>query len=107
MTLVARWPRSTQISETARDARDGCRMAHNPEVGGSNPPPATKAEGRSSNRGTAFCMSDANGLANGTRFTRPRRCRTMRHAERVQGIAVFLGPIQFMVTASNVGYADH
>jgi hypothetical protein len=39
-------------------------MAHNPEVGGSNPPPATKARGLFSNRERAFCMLDANGFAN-------------------------------------------
>ena len=42
--------------ETARDARDTCRMAHNPEVEGSNPSPATKARGPFSNRERAFCM---------------------------------------------------
>jgi hypothetical protein len=33
------------VSEThlhTRDAGDGCRSAHNPEVAGSNPAPATK-----------------------------------------------------------------
>jgi len=41
------------ISETCRNARDGRdarRMAHNPEVAGSNPAPATKARGPFSNR---------------------------------------------------------
>jgi ParE toxin of type II toxin-antitoxin system, parDE len=32
------------------------RMAHNPEVEGSNPSPATKARGPFSNRERAFCM---------------------------------------------------
>ena len=32
-------------------------MAHNPEVEGSNPSPATKARGPFSNRERAFCMS--------------------------------------------------
>jgi hypothetical protein len=31
-------------------------MAHNPEVEGSNPSPATKARGPFSNRERAFCM---------------------------------------------------
>ena len=36
-------PRSAWPLETTRDSRDGRRMAHNPEVAGSNPAPATKA----------------------------------------------------------------
>ncbi len=40
----------------ARDARDVRRGAHNPEVVGSNPTPATKARGPFSNRGGAFCL---------------------------------------------------
>jgi hypothetical protein len=40
------------------------RWAHNPEVVGSNPTPATNARGRLSNREAAFCMPDANGFAN-------------------------------------------
>jgi hypothetical protein len=47
-------PRSAQRPETARDSRDGRRMAHNPEVAGSNPAPATKARGPFSNREGAF-----------------------------------------------------
>jgi hypothetical protein len=39
-------------------------MAHNPEVEGSNPSPATKARGPFSNRERAFCMWFANGFAN-------------------------------------------
>src|SRR5438552_15978376 len=34
-------PRPARRPETARDGRDECRMAHNPEVEGSNPSPAT------------------------------------------------------------------
>jgi hypothetical protein len=48
-----------QVSETRRDAGDAQdvrRMAHNPEVAGSNPAPATKARGRLSNREAAFCL---------------------------------------------------
>ena len=48
-----------QVSETRRDAGDVgdvCRMAHNPEVEGSNPSPATKAKGPFSNRERAFCL---------------------------------------------------
>ncbi len=37
-------PRSPRPRETARDARDARCMAHNPEVAGSNPAPATKVE---------------------------------------------------------------
>ena len=47
------------VSETRRDAGDGGdvrRMAHNPEVEGSNPSPATKARGPFSNRERAFCL---------------------------------------------------
>jgi hypothetical protein len=40
-THAARAPRSARLSETARDGRDGRRTAHNPEVAGSNPAPAT------------------------------------------------------------------
>ena len=42
-------------------------MAHNPEVEGSNPSPATKARGRFSNRELAFCLPRANGFAHGSR----------------------------------------
>jgi hypothetical protein len=49
-------PRPRHPRETARDARDARRMAHNPEVEGSNPSPATKARGPFSNRERAFCM---------------------------------------------------
>ena len=41
-------------------------MAHNPEVEGSNPSPATKAEGPFSNRERAFCMWFANGFVHGS-----------------------------------------
>jgi hypothetical protein len=45
---------------------DARRMAHNPEVEGSNPSPATKMQVRGpfSNRERAFCMLFANGFAN-------------------------------------------
>jgi hypothetical protein len=38
-------------------------MAHNPEVEGSNPSPATKARGPFSNRERAFCTRSAHDLA--------------------------------------------
>jgi hypothetical protein len=47
------------VSETrhnAGDTGDMRRSAHNPEVEGSNPSPATKARGPFSNREGAFCM---------------------------------------------------
>ena len=47
------------VSETrwnAGDMGDARRGAHNPEVAGSNPAPATKARGHFSNRERAFCM---------------------------------------------------
>ena len=53
------------VSETYRNAGDGRhmrRMAHNPEVGGSNPPPATKARGPLSNRKRASGLSFVNRL---------------------------------------------
>jgi hypothetical protein len=34
----------TSTLEILRDGRDGCRLSHNPEVAGSNPAPATKAQ---------------------------------------------------------------
>jgi hypothetical protein len=43
-TRATRSPTSARALETARDRRDGRRTAHNPEVAGSNPAPATKAE---------------------------------------------------------------
>ena len=49
----------SKVSETRRnagDGGDGRRMAHNPEVEGSNPSPATKARGPFSNRERAFCL---------------------------------------------------
>jgi len=45
---------------TGRDARDARRMAHNPEVEGSNPSPATKARGPFSNRERASDASFVN-----------------------------------------------
>ena len=47
----------------ARDVGDARRSAHNPEVEGSNPSPATKAEGPFSNRERAFCMRFAHDRA--------------------------------------------
>src|SRR6516225_1442438 len=38
------------------------RWAHNPEVAGSNPAPATKARGPFSNRERAFCMRSVHGF---------------------------------------------
>jgi hypothetical protein len=40
-------------------------MAHNPEVEGSNPSPATKARGPLSNRERAFCMWFVHGFVHG------------------------------------------
>jgi hypothetical protein len=60
-------PRSVRSDETARDGRDVRRTAHNPELEGSNPSPATKARGPFSNRERAFCISRANGFAHGSR----------------------------------------
>ena len=48
-------------------------MAHNPEVAGSNPAPATKARGPFSNRERAFCMWFVNRFCK--RRARPRRAR--------------------------------
>ena len=45
------------VSETRRNAEDVDRMAHNPEVAGSNPAPATKARGPLSNRKRASVSS--------------------------------------------------
>ena len=39
-------------------------MAHNPEVAGSNPAPATKARGPFSNREGVFCLWFVNGFVN-------------------------------------------
>src|ERR1700759_1057938 len=41
------------------------RWAHNPEVAGSNPAPATKARGPFSNRERAFCMRFVHGFVHG------------------------------------------
>ncbi len=46
------------------DGGDVRRMAHNLEVEGSDPSPATKARGPFSNRERAFCMRSANGYGN-------------------------------------------
>ena len=54
-------PRSTWMTRDVGDAR---RMAHNPEVEGSNPSLATKARGPFSNRERAFCMWVADGYVN-------------------------------------------
>ena len=45
-TRPARRPRSPRQPETYRNAGDGRRSAHNPEVAGSNPAPATKSAGQ-------------------------------------------------------------
>ena len=53
------------VSETLRNTGDGGgarRSAHNPEVEGSNPSPATKARGPFSNRERAFCMWFVHGM---------------------------------------------
>ena len=59
------------ISETPRNTGDGGdvrRGAHNPEVGGSNPPPATKARGPFSNRERASSsMRFVHGFVHGAR----------------------------------------
>ena len=59
-TLADRSARSARSPETARDDRDRRRMAHNPEVEGSNPSPATKARGPLSNRKRASGPSFVN-----------------------------------------------
>ena len=61
----------TEARETARDVGDAGRMAHNPEVEGSNPSPATKARGPFSNRERAFCMWFVHGFAH-RRLLKPR-----------------------------------
>src|SRR5208337_547288 len=56
------------VSETRRDTRvggDARRGAHNPEVAGSNPAPATKARGPFSNRERASGMWFVNGFVHG------------------------------------------
>src|SRR6185437_15924257 len=53
------------------------RWAHNPEVEGSNPSPATKVRGPFSNRERAFCMWVANGYVN-VALTRVARQRLRR-----------------------------
>jgi len=63
-TYPANRPRSARPPETVRDSRDARRMAHNPEVEGSNPSPATKARGPFSNRERAFRLWLANGYVN-------------------------------------------
>jgi hypothetical protein len=47
---------------------DAGRLTHNAAVGGSNPPPATKARGPFSNRERAFCMWTANGYKTSLSF---------------------------------------
>jgi hypothetical protein len=61
------FPRSTWRAETGRDGGDVRRGAHNPEVAGSNPAPATKARGPFSNREGAFCMWFVHGFVHGAR----------------------------------------
>ena len=67
-------PRSPHPRETARDARDTRRMAHNPEVEGSNPSPATKARSWFSNREPTSGLPRANGFAHGSRRSPLRHC---------------------------------
>jgi hypothetical protein len=58
------------VSETRRNVGDGGdarRSAHNPEVAGSNPAPATKARGPFSNREGAFCLWFVTDLCTGAR----------------------------------------
>jgi hypothetical protein len=58
-------PAAQQVIETRRDAGDvgdARRMAHSPEVAGSNSAPATKARGHFSNRERASCMWFVNGF---------------------------------------------
>ena len=58
-----------------RDGGDERRMAHNPEVEGSNPSPATKMQVRShfSNRERASFLGVVNGFANGILSDRRQR----------------------------------
>ncbi len=67
-------PAAQQVIETRRDAgdgRDARRMAHNPEVAGSNPAPATKARGPFSNREGASGLFSVNGFVHGGRDEDP------------------------------------
>ena len=67
------------VSETGRnvgDRGDARRSAHNPEVEGSNPSPATKARGPFSNRERAFCMWFVHGFVHGRLLK--RRLRSFR-----------------------------
>src|SRR5580704_17515799 len=54
------WLRNTDAGWSSSVAR----WAHNPEVAGSNPAPATKARGPFSNREGAFCLWFVNGFVN-------------------------------------------
>ena len=67
----------SEIRRNAGDTEDARRMAHNPEVAGSNPAPATKARGRFSNREPAFCLWLCTDLCAGAVRFMPRRpdCR--------------------------------
>ena len=67
------------MSETGRDTGDTCLMPHNPEVVGSNPTPATKAEAssRTENRPLA-CRLCADLCTEASRFTPGRRERGLR-----------------------------
>ena len=56
-------------------------MAHNPEVEGSNPSPATKARGPFSNRERAFCMWFVHGFVHGA----PHSSRTLTRSDLHQG----------------------
>ncbi len=61
-------PAAQQVIETRRDAgdgRDARRMAHNPEVAGSNPAPATKARDQFSNREPPSGLLSVNGFVHG------------------------------------------
>jgi hypothetical protein len=79
-TRGTRWPRSVRPPETVRDGRDARRMAHNPEVAGSNPAPATKVRGRFSNREPASGMWSVNGFVHhgSERATLRRPCDRLR-----------------------------
>src|SRR6516165_10663611 len=58
---AVRPPRSARRPETTRDRGDAHRMAHNPEVAGSNPAPATsfRRPGPFPSRERASCVSAA------------------------------------------------
>ena len=82
------------VSETRRNAGDGGdvrRSAHNPEVAGSNPAPATKARGPFSNREMAFRSWFVNRFVHGALTPRLRATRgSQQLAGSCPGLAIAL-----------------